>query len=172
MSDGVKIHSEEPDFTIATFENSLLWSFRGEVTAARIRWALPLHRDLAKKYPGGFAVMTVIGENVPLSMEAEARKLSTEITREFQPCYCGTTEVVEGSGFRAATVRSITSGIRFIARASCPAKVFADVGTCSRWLAPLMAAALRGGLEATDLAAAAERVRQGPRGTDTSPLKR
>ena len=155
MSGGFRVHHEEPDFTIATFENALIWSFRGEATAARIRWATAVHRDLAKRWPKGFAVVTVIGERVPLSMPADARELSTAITREYQSNYCALCEVVEGTGFRAATVRSITAGIRIFARAKCPSRVFADVAACAKWLAPILPAS------EVALADAAERVRKG-----------
>src|SRR5688572_15782422 len=51
------IHFEEGDFTIATAGNALVWSFRGEVTAERVKRSMAVHRDLAREYRKGFAVM-------------------------------------------------------------------------------------------------------------------
>jgi hypothetical protein len=161
VPDDLRIHFEEPEFTIATASNALVWSFRGEVTADRVRRSLAVHRDLARDHRKGFAVMTIIGEEVPLSMPSDARTLSTSITAEYQASYCGVCEVIEGSGFRSATARSITAGIRLVARTKFPARVFADVGEASRWLAPLMTA-VSGPREIEALTAAAERVRRGP----------
>lgn len=138
MGVGLEIHAEDQEFSIATFQNALVWCFRGAVTLPRVESALPLHKQLAQRYPKGFAVVTIIGEAVPLSMAPDARDLSTKITKDFMPHYCGVCEVVLGSGFRAAAVRSITAGIRLLARSSCPAKVFGDSDSCSRWLGPLM----------------------------------
>src|SRR6185437_15117235 len=124
------IHFEEKDFSVSTFENSMLWCFRGEVSVHRVRHAQPLHRQLARRYPQGFAVCTIIGEEVPLSMPADARALSAAVTKEFQPSYCALCEVIVGTGFRASVVRSITGSFRLLARASCPSKVFAETGPC------------------------------------------
>lgn len=158
---GLDIRGEDPEFTIATFENSLIWCFRGPVTLPRIEQALPAHRDLAKKYPQGFAVVTIIGEAVPLSMPADARDLSTKITHEYQPRYCAISEVVLGTGFRAAAVRSVTAGIRLLARSTCPAKVFGDVEACAHWIAPIMSPTPNHGALAAALAKGMHRVAAG-----------
>jgi hypothetical protein len=158
MGAALDIRQEEPEFTIGVFENSLLWCFRGPVTLARIETALPVHEELKRRYPKGFAVVTVIGEAVPLSMPVDARDLSTRITREYQPSYCAISEVVLGTGFRSAAVRSVTAGIRLLARSSCPAKVFGDVESCAHWLAPLMLTTPGHGALATALTAALHRV--------------
>lgn len=159
MADGLRIIFEEPEFTLATFENGLLWSFRGEANLSRIERALPVHQALAKKYPKGFSVMTVVSETVPLAMPADARDMGTRITRDFQPHYCGICEVIEGTGFRGAVARSVVAGVRLVARSSCPAKVFSEVDSASRWLGSLMAPGAGAEKMGTDLAAAALRVR-------------
>jgi hypothetical protein len=159
MADGLRIIFEEPEFTIATFENGLLWSFRGEANLARIERALPVHQALAKKYPKGFSVMSIVSEAVPLAMPADARDMGTRITRDFQPHYCGICEVIEGSGFRGSVARSVVAGVRLVARSSVPAKVFAEVESASRWLGALMSPGAGAEKMGVDLAAAAQRVR-------------
>ena len=161
MGAALDIRSEEPEFTLGTFENALVWCFRGPVTLARIETAVPAHQDLARRYPKGFAVITVVGEAVPLSMPADARDLSTRITREYQSRYCAISEVVLGTGFRSAAVRSVTAGIRLLARSSCPAKVFGDPDSCAHWAAPLMLTTPAHGALAIGLASAIHRVADG-----------
>lgn len=157
-----QIAFEEKEFTVATCDNSILWCFRGEVSLPRIRHAQPLHRQLARRYPKGFAVCTMITETVPLNMPSDSRELSAAITKEYQPYYCALCEVVTGTGFRASIVRSITGSFRLLARATCPAKVFAESGPCAEWLAPLMAKAAGTTADVDGLKAAAERVHRGP----------
>ena len=124
---------------------------------------VPAHKQLIKKFPNGISVTTIIAETVPLSMPADARNLSTQITKEHEPYYCCVSEVVPGTGFRAATVRSITAGIRIIARSKFPAKVFADVTSAASWHAPLMAPHVPSkAIDPGDFSQAAERVRVGP----------
>lgn len=142
----LKVHFEDAEFSIGTVENCLIWSFRTGVTLDRIQRSKPVHLELKREYPK-FAVMTIVGENISLSMPADARELSTMITKEFQPYYCGVCEVIEGKGFGAS-----------VARSTAPARVFSDVGTASSWLGALMNPA---DPEKTvkKLTAAAERIR-------------
>lgn len=162
MAAEAQVHFEDREFTIATFENSILWCFRGEVSLPRVKHSQALHRQLAKRYPKGFAVCTIISEQVPLNMPSDARDLSATITKEYQSSYCALCEIVLGSGFRASIVRSITNGFRLLARSTCPSKGFAETGPCADWLAPLMSKAAGAAVDAVALQAAADRVRRGP----------
>lgn len=132
-----KVHFEDEEFAIGSVENALVWCFRTSVTIDRIQRAKAVHLDLKKEYPK-FAVMTIVGENISLSMPQDARDLSTAITKEYQPYYCGICEVIEGKGFGASVARSVVAGIRLIARSSAPARVFSEVTTASSWLGGLM----------------------------------
>jgi hypothetical protein len=153
----LEIIFEEPDFTIGAVENCLVWSFRASVTAERVQRARPLHLTLKKEFPK-FGVMTIVGENISLSMSQEARDLSTTITKEFQPYYCGVCEVIEGKGFGASVARSVVAGIRLLARSSAPAKVFSEIDAASTWLGGLMSPS-EPERAAKALAAAAQRIR-------------
>jgi hypothetical protein len=161
MAADLQIVFEEPEFTVATCENSILWCFRGEVSLPRVKQAQPLHRQLVRRHPKGFAVCTMITEAAPLAMPSDARALSASVTKEFQPYYCALCEVVIGSGFRASIVRSITGSFRLLARATCPAKVFAETDPCAEWLAPIMSKASGAPVDVEALKAAARRVHLG-----------
>lgn len=160
MADGFNLIFEEPEFSIGTFENGLIWSYRGEATLRRIEHGLAVHQTLAVKYPKGFSVMTIVSPEVPLTMPSDARELSTRITRDYQPYYCGICEVIEGDGFRGSVARSVVAGVRLVARSTVPAKVFSDASTASRWLGTLMAPGARGEKVGVGLAAAAQLVRR------------
>ncbi|CAN5398414.1 hypothetical protein BH09MYX1_BH09MYX1_59840 [soil metagenome] len=136
----LRIYFEEPEFTIGSVENCLVWAFRTAVTLERIKWGQRVHADLKKDYPK-FAVMTIVGENISLSMPQDSRDLSTAITKEYQPYYCGICEVIEGKGFGASVARSVVAGVRLMARSSAPARVFSEVTTASSWLGALMSPA-------------------------------
>lgn len=150
---------EEPEFTLATFENAVVWALRGETTLDRIERTRSAHAQLAEEYPGGFAVMTILSQEASLSVPKDALASSTRILREYRGHYCGFCQVIEGSGFRGSTARSVMAEVHHAARPSWPARVFSDVESAARWLGPLMspgADAVRMGI---DLAAAAQRVR-------------
>jgi hypothetical protein len=169
MSD-LTIHFEEPDFTLATFRNVLIWSFRGPVSLKRIQRGHMVHRDLARRHPDGFAVMSIIGDTVPLTMEADARELSGKIISEFNTQYCAVGDVIEGTGLKAATARSVLSGIRMFGRMQCPAKVFSDASAASVWLAPYLKQPGPPDATGRDLAEAALRVRSATSATNRAPV--
>lgn len=75
MAGGFQLIFEEPEFSVGTFENGLIWSFRGEANLRRIQHGLAVHQTLAVKYPKGFSVMTIVSPEVPLTMPADARDL-------------------------------------------------------------------------------------------------
>lgn len=159
MSGRLRVFFEEPEFTLATFENALVWSFRGELNLERISRARSVHEQLAKEHPNGFAVMSIVSQQAPLMMPKDAIEMGTRITRDFRRSYCGICEVIEGSGFRGSVARSIVSGVRLVARPVCPARVFSDVESGARWLGALMSPGAGAERMGTDLATAAQRVR-------------
>ncbi len=138
MHDVFTIHFEEPEFTIATCYNALIWSFRASGTVVRMQRSLPVHRDLARRYPNGFGVITIVGENVPLSMPEGTRETANAITAEFRTHYAAICDCIEMSGIKGAAIRSIMSGIRLFARPTCPAKIASNVQDACAWMVPYL----------------------------------
>lgn len=132
----VKVHFEDREFSIGTVDNCLVWSFRTTVTVERVQRARPIHLELKRSYPK-FGVMTIVAETVSLAMPQDARELSTAITKEFHPYYCGVCEVIEGRGFGASVARSVVAGIKLIARSTAPGRVLSDVTSGGMWLGAL-----------------------------------
>jgi hypothetical protein len=161
MPADLRIVHEEPDFTLATLENTFLWCFRGDVSLDRIRRSRPVHRDLLARYPSGIAALTIICENVPLMMPADSRDAANAITKEFQPHYRGLATVILGTGFRGAAARAVISSINLFARVGCPNQVFEDPAGAGTWLARTAADPKRG-VSLAGLSDAAVRVRRGP----------
>lgn len=159
-----QIHHEDPDFTIASFANLLVWNFRIAGTLTYMQRAELVHKDLLRRYPSGFGVMTIVSEKVGLTMPAEARQKAGEIVKTFQQNYCAISDVVEGAGLKAATVRGVMAGIRLFGKNTCPVKVYADPEEAARWITPhLLKAQGKVGLDAgftQDLIEATRRVRK------------
>jgi len=150
---------EEPELTLATFENALVWALRGETTLDRLERSRSAHAQLAEEYPGGFAVMTILSQEASLSVPKDALELSARIMREYRQHYSGYCLVAEGSGFRGSIARGVLAGVRLVARPSCPARAFSDVESAARWVGALMSPGAGAERMGIDLAAAAQRVR-------------
>lgn len=113
-------------------------------------------KAMHERFPAGYPTLTWILPDAGFSMDSEARTASATITQEFASAIVAQGTLIEGSGFQAATVRAIISGIDMMARTRAPRKVFAELPPCIEWCArnrPAPAAPpapeLRAALEAT-----------------------
>jgi hypothetical protein len=95
-----------------------------------------LRREVAGRFPEGFVALAVLPHvslEAPLLKElrAEAERLMTTSPKEL----LAVAEVIEGSGFLAATVRSIATGLVLVTRPPFPTRIFAGVEPAAAWLA-------------------------------------
>jgi hypothetical protein len=85
------------------------------------------------------AMLTVVGSDCTVP-EASVRERLTSEVKSIQRQLIASATVIEGSGFRAAAVRGVVTGMTLLLRASYPAKTFAtvrDAGTFVAGVAPL-----------------------------------
>jgi len=131
--------------------------------AAMLRMLQQHHRAYVATHTGKHAVVSLIEANIGRTLAEDARlearaQAEEMITRTFCHCF-----IVLGTGFYAATVRGIISGIQWFSRTPVPWKVFGDIGEGARWIATHAqadghsdtAADLRAAIEATHRAAPA-----------------
>ena len=112
----------------------------------------------AKSHPEGIGLVTVIEAHAP-SPENDARARIAE--------FLGTADYVqasgvafEGTGFRAAAVRSIVSGLTMLARQPFEHKVFDSVPRTMSWLVPELAKHVSVDFSADDAVGAIELFRE------------
>jgi len=78
------------------------------------------------------AAVTVLEPTAAQSVPKEVRHESASLAGEFKSLAAAT--VVEGTGFRAAAVRTALASMFLIARPSFPHKVFGDLMESAEWL--------------------------------------
>lgn len=156
------IQFEEPEFTLATHCNVLVWCFRGTVSRARIDRSNEVLARLVDRYPSGVADMTIIGPGVSLLVPSDARDRAVEISTRFRPMLVAIATVVDGSSFLKATARRVIGVMQSLAEIECPREVFATAGEASPWLA--RHASIGGAVDITaeSLQAVASRTLRGP----------
>jgi hypothetical protein len=122
--------------------------------------ARPSLRSMFERHPAGFPTLTWVLPSAGYSMDGETRKAAATITGEYEAAILGQATLIEGSGFQAATVRAIVSGIDMMARAKAPKKVFGELRPCVGWCIPLLPES--GGAAVTEprITAALESVRK------------
>jgi hypothetical protein len=103
--------------------------------------------DQSSRYERGLGCLAVIPSNAkPPSEEVRASINETlESVRLRCICWC-----VEGSGFQAAMVRGVLSGLRFFKRRQYPTHISSDLETALAWMLPYL--------------------ESGPAGADRAPL--
>lgn len=108
----------------------LLW--RRRTLPEPYRAAMTLTTDHARRHPAGVGVMQVV-EVDAVPPDAEARKAFTEFMKWPGVAHFSVTH--EGTGFKAASVRAIVSGVTVLSRPIFPHSVHSSVADASSWAA-------------------------------------
>lgn len=110
----------------------LLW--RGVVNESRFQIQREAMEYVTERHPGEAAILCVIeptSEPPPQALRQAASALLSELGPKLR-CVA---YVIEGSGFRAAMIRGVLSGIELVRRSSYPARYFATVAQAAAWVA-------------------------------------
>jgi hypothetical protein len=108
-----------------------------DTTAAAKRNNTKEIEHVAERYPGEASILCVIeptSEPPPQELREAAAALLTRLGPQLR-CVAF---VIEGSGFRAAMIRGVLSGIEFLRRSTYPTRYFAEVGRAAAWVASEM----------------------------------
>lgn len=122
----------------AIHRNVYITAWWGETTVARLRRVGEIGHELARKWPKGFVALALIhsknAPSLPPDVRAEAQKLSREPAENMRAI----AQVIYGSGFVAAAVRSIATGMVLLQRSKKPTKIFGTLENAATWLVPHM----------------------------------
>lgn len=129
----------------------LLW--RKSVNETRFQIQREAIEHVATHYPGEAAILCVI-EPTSEPPPQELREAAAQLLTRLGPQLRCVAFVIEGSGFRAAMIRGVLSGIEFLRRSTYPTRYFAEVGRAAAWVAS------ETGRQTMVLADAAQRLRE------------
>lgn len=105
-------------------------------TADDMRLARPALAAMRKRRPRGFPTITWILPQAGLSMDDDARKAASDVTKEFDGTIVAQATLIELEGFQGATVRAIVAGLDMVSRSSAPKKTFAALAPTIAWCLP------------------------------------
>jgi len=120
------IVSSSPDYMFATWRQMMIAVWHGETTLEGVKLADGIYEDFAAKNPGGIFVLTIVEEHAPMPDSATRAALSHQLKSGGGKTKYSAV-VHEGTGFRAAAVRSVVTGITLFSKPPYPHKVFATV---------------------------------------------
>jgi hypothetical protein len=132
------VEVQEPGYCIGAWNDVLYSAFRAQATLdslVKVRRAI---EQLASQIPGPIYTLTVLEPSAfNTTMPAPIREEASRIVRDMAPRTGATVTVIEGTGFRSATARLVTSGVYLLSRQTFPTKVFPTVYEGAHWLLSL-----------------------------------
>jgi hypothetical protein len=120
------------DHVLALWSRTVIvvWSHETTVSAVRRLGEHLLARATAVGQPVG--LFMVVEESAPLP-SSDARSMSAVVLRKAKLAFSAVT--FEGSGFRAAMVRAVVTGIGMLAKQPYPHQAFARLEDAAAWVA-------------------------------------
>jgi hypothetical protein len=128
----LEVAAIDADHIKGTAFNLAFMVWRRRTLVGPYRDGIALVNRLALKHPGGVGVLHVV-ETEASPPDSEARKAFTDFLK--QPVIKHFSVTHEGSGFKAASVRAIVSGVHALARPGFEHAVHSTVADASRWAA-------------------------------------
>ncbi|HZU82320.1 MAG TPA: hypothetical protein VE987_05365 [Polyangiaceae bacterium] len=121
------------DQIIATWQQLVIVVYRLETTISGTHAVQETFDELARQYPGVF-VLTVVEEHAPIPAP-DVRAMMARFLLTRAPQIVLSAVVYEGTGFRAAAVRTVVTGLALVSKLPYRHKIFATVEDAARWFA-------------------------------------
>jgi hypothetical protein len=128
----LEVFAIDEDHVKGTAYNMVFFVWRRRTLVGPYRVGIELIKSMALKHPSGLGVMHVV-ETDAVPPDSDARKAFTDVTQMDAIKHFSVTH--EGTGFKAASVRAIMSGIHALARPKFEHAVHSTVADAARWAA-------------------------------------
>lgn len=126
------LHVATNNHILATWRNVVILVWRKDTTLEGVADAQRTYDDLAREHANGIFLMTIVEFGAPMPPPDVRDALAT-----FLASGAGHTILSavahEGTGFRAAAVRSVVTGLAVLAKLPYPHKVFATADEACAW---------------------------------------
>jgi hypothetical protein len=129
---GARVRFADADCLIATWNNVVICVWRKGTTGVGVAALHSAYDAHAKEHPEGVFLMTIVERHA----ETPSQAIRAALARFLEKGAGRTTlsaVVQEGTGFRAAFVRSIVTGLALMAKLPYPHKVFGSVTEATMW---------------------------------------
>lgn len=140
---GFVILGRDENYVIGLWHNVFVTMWRDKVTLEGLRLTGLYHRQVDGRFVDGYCALAVLSM-AALDMESDVRAEATRLSDNPGRNLKAIAQVILGTGFGAATARTVAAGLQLVRKAKAPSKIFNDVSTGIRWLEPYIAAAAPG----------------------------
>ncbi len=129
---GARVHVLDANHCMATWHNFVIVIWRKDTTADAVKQLRELFQKTSTMTQA-VCLLTIVEPNAP-PPSSDVRDALAGVLGEFGKLIKFSAVAFEGSGFRAAMVRGVVTGLTMLARMPYPHKVFAGVDDSVRWL--------------------------------------
>jgi hypothetical protein len=122
---------------IGFWQNVLVLALREPLTVRRIDSLAVLQSYAAARFPRGYATLVLLPKLegvLPGLRETGLREASRRLIESAPDEVLGVAEVIEGTGFVAASARSVATGLVLAARPRWSMRVFPSVEPAAQWI--------------------------------------
>jgi hypothetical protein len=119
---------------VGLWRNVLVVAIRALPEADQLHRIHEIQRDVAARFPRGFAALAILPVLSPRPLSKEMREAAELVTGDAPPELLAVAEVIEGRGFVAAAIRSIATGLILVTRPRWPMRIFASVEPAAAWV--------------------------------------
>lgn len=128
----LKVEFLHPSYAFAAYDWMSINLWNGSVTEERVTAVIDACREQCRIWPQGGGFLLVIGPGTGMP-SAEVRQKMVDAFVEMAQYTHSAAVVIMGSGFLAATARSVMSLVFLATRQRIKTKVFSDVESAVRW---------------------------------------
>lgn len=147
-----------PDYALASYRDCFICIWRHETTMEGTGAVRRETLGFGETRPKGIALLTIVEEGAPMP-PTEARQSLAHFMRDASDHIKVSGVVFEGTGFRAAAVRSVVVGLTMLARQKYPHKVFGNLSETAEWMAAELGGRLENSFSAHELEQAVNELR-------------
>jgi hypothetical protein len=122
-----------PDYAMATWDSIFILIWRHDTTNEGIETLRHKLEHFGRSRPQGLGLVTIVEQEAPMPTSAVREKMAGLMADISKVLKCSAV-VFEGTGFRAAAVRGVVTGLMLLARQPYPHKVFASMTDGCSWL--------------------------------------
>lgn len=130
-----RVLARDETFLAAIYRNVVISVWSGPPTLAKLESVGVAQREASREWPNGFVALSLI-RSISLKLPPEIRAAAERLSRETPPELRAVAQVVYGTGFMSAAMRSVVTGFQLIARRGPPTKVFDSLDGATEWLEP------------------------------------
>jgi hypothetical protein len=130
MQPEILAHAREPwsivekddNYVLASWQQVFAVVWRRDTTLDAARALERECRKFALKHPGGIGLLTIVSERAPMPA-SPVRQAVADFLGQGSTYIRGSAVLMEGTGFRAAAVRSVVTGLTMLAKQAYPHRV-------------------------------------------------